>query len=180
MLFHAFIVARLERAEQAGLERAAVDAVERGHIVVDLDDDARDVVGLAVDVLAHDENAVAVARKPIVAIILHPAARFLGPGFGVVAKLLLAAGAAEHHRRRPHFADHDLAAVLHIISERAEVKMLFQAADMVLVRVRQQKPVDVGTTFGISLQPRAQFAHDVGRVIIVRIIRRAADVKVDH
>ncbi len=171
-LFHLLIVAGVNGRQQVGTEhlrRAAGDCVEclihRAH-------DGHQIVGLAVDILAHDLDAVAVRHcKVVIPVQFDAATRFLVEGLGVIAQSVILAGAAEHDRRGPQLADHDLLVfvrllVVWIVRQGAKVEVASQAAAVVLVGVAQQEGVNVRTAIRVLLQLATQIVGDVADLAV--------------
>ena len=104
----------------------------------------RDIVGFAIFVLAHDLNAITLDRgRPLLTVQRDTAPRLLRPGLGIIAEHMADMDdAAEYNGRRPHFADQDLVVILVPFFRRAEVEVSFEAADMVFIRMAEQKTVD--------------------------------------
>ena len=103
-LFFVFLILGGQRPKQPGLERAVFDAVTGRESLVELNDDIEDVVGLAVHVFAHDEDAIAVCG--VEAILAEPGdapARLFRPRLGVLAQRVVRAQRAGRRSAKTTF-----------------------------------------------------------------------------
>ncbi len=147
-----------------GARGPGFDAVALGECVVELHNDVQDVVGLSVHDLTHDEDTVALhGVEAVLAKELDPPPGFPSPRLGVIAEGIVRAGTPKHDRRGPHFADRNLVVVLRPLIRRAEMKVVVQVVEVVLVRLTEQEGVQILAPLRVTLQAVAK----VGRVVVI-------------